>query len=219
MNHAAIKAEILQPSLEYGSVVFRKDNGAFGVKTSFGMTDARLAVSCLVQPQPDDRVLLSIDLEGIAYILSVLESGTEQGTGTELVFEGDVSLHAKNGSLQFMADASLNLCGGESVDVATDRLTVNAHKGEAAISRLTFLGRTLTSQVKRIVAVAKTVEQNFRRLTQRMESTERYVEDHEEIQTGSTRYLVADTLTTHAGNTLNISEELHTMQAEQIHMG
>ena len=81
------------------------------------------------------------------------------------------------------------------------------------------MGSAVYSQVKRFVSVAKAVEHTFKRFTQRFENCERYVEDHEEIQTGSTRYLVEDTMTTHAKNTMNVSEELHTMQAEQIHMG
>ena len=218
MRQSVQPAEIPQPNLEYGRIVSRSGSTRYGVKSSFGIIDAIKAFSCLVQPDVGDRVLLSTDPTGDCYILSVLKRDVSVKE-TELTIPGDVSLHADSGSLRLSADQSLSLSGNASIDVATDRITVNAHKGEAAIGKLTMIGRRLSSQIKRITSVARSVDHSFKRLTQRMENCERFVEDHEEVQTGSTRYLVEDTLTTHAGNTLNISEELHTMHAEQIHMG
>ena len=218
MRQSSQPVEIPQPNLEYGRIVSRSGSARYGVTSPFGTLEAAKAFSCLVQPEVGDRVLLSTDPTGGCYILSVLERDVSVGE-TELTIPGDVTLHADSGSLRLSADQSLSLSGSASVDVATDRITVNAHKGEAAIGKLTMLGRRLHTQIKRIVSVAGSVDHSFKRLTQRMENCERYVEDHEEVQTGSTRYLVEDTLTTHAGNTLNISEELHTMHAEQIHMG
>lgn len=218
MRQSVQPAEIPRPNLEYGRIVSRSGPSCYGVESQFGMHAAARAFSCLVQPEAGDRVLLSMDSAGDCYILSVLEREMETGE-TELAIPGDVSLHAEQGSLRLSADRALFLSGCDSIDAATNRMSVHAHEGEAAIGKLTLLGRRLHTQVERITSVARSVEHSFRRLTQRMENCERFVEDHEEVQTGSTRYLVQDTLTTHAGNTLNISEELHTMQAEQIHMG
>jgi hypothetical protein len=218
MRPSVQPAEIPRPNLEYGRVVSRSGPACYGVESQFGMHVAARAFSCLVQPEAGDRVLLSMDSAGDCYILSVLEREMETGE-TELAIPGDVSLHAEQGSLRLSADRALFLSGCDSIDAATNRMTVQAHEGEAAIGKLTLLGRRLHTQIKRITSVAKSVDHSFKRLTQRMKNCERFVEDHEEVQTGSTRYLVQDTLTTHAGNTLNISEELHTMQAEQIHMG
>ncbi|MFH1983882.1 MAG: DUF3540 domain-containing protein [Pseudomonadota bacterium] len=219
MNPIALKQDIPQPTLEYGRVIASRAEGALRVATSFGAVDARRAVSCLVDTRPGDTVLLSVDDTGNVYILSVLEREADSSEGTALSVDGNLQLHARNGSLQITADDALGLTGNMSIEVTTQRLGVTSKTGEVVIEKLALMGRTVYQQARRIVTVAKSVEQNFRHLTQRLKNTERYVEEHEEIQTDSTRYLVKDTFTTHAGNTLNISEELHTMQAEQIHMG
>jgi len=217
MKQAALQAEIITPNLEYGEVLAAADMKRIQVSTPFGTVKAHKAVSCLVSPVAGDRVLLSTDMTGSCYILSVLER-TMTGE-MELALEGNAKLSTNNGSLTITAGRNVSLSSVESIDIATGRVSMSADRGEASIRKFSFLGSSLYTQVKRFAAVARTVEHTFKRFTQRFENCERYVEDHEEIQTGSTRYLVGDTMTTHAKNTMNVSEELHTMQAEQIHMG
>ena len=217
MKQAVRQVEAPVPNLEYGQVI-SEDSDRIMVETPFGTLRAEKAVSCLVRPVTGDTVLLSTDMSGRCYILSVLER-TDMQKETELALEGDTALHVAGGSLRISSDKSLLASGAESLEMAANRVSVNAHEGEANISRMTFLGSVFYTQLNKVVTVAKAVEHTFKRFTQRFENCERYVEDHEEVQTGSTRYLVEDTMTTHAKNTMNVSEELHTMQAEQIHMG
>jgi hypothetical protein len=63
------------------------------------------------------------------------------------------------------------------------------------------------------------VDHIFDRLTQRLKNHTRYVEDQEEVQTGSSRYLVEDLLTVQTKNTLHQAEEIITLNGEQIHLG
>jgi uncharacterized protein YktB (UPF0637 family) len=87
------------------------------------------------------------------------------------------------------------------------------------IERVCLVAKVFQGQVKRIKMVANTVENTFRRLTQRLQDAFRFVQDHEEIQTGSTRYLVEDTLTINAKNAVHMAEEIVTINAEQVHLG
>ncbi len=209
--------EALQPNLEYGTITSSDGGDCFSVKVSFGKITAEKAISCLLEPIVDDLVLVSLDISGSCFILSVLKRTAEEKVH-HLTVPGDCVLESRSGSLDLRADRDLHLSAAAAVEVTGNRLSVSANSGEALINTLTLLGKGLHVRVKRITTVAKTIEQTLKRLTQRMENSDRFVEDHEEVQTGSTRYLVEDTLTTHAGNTINISEELHTMHAEQIHM-
>lgn len=217
MKQATQSVEQCQPNLEYGTITSCPEDGSYGVTLSFGTVEAQKAVSCLLQPIEHDLVLVSVDMNGACYILSVLKRNVEKET-YQLQVPGNCVLHSSSGSLGLRADHGLSISANENVEVAGNSLSVTAHKGEAFIGRISLLGKALHVQVKRITTVAKSMEQSLKRMTQRMENCERFVADHEEVQTGSTRYLVEDTLTTHAGNTMNISEELHTMHAEQIHM-
>ncbi len=216
-TQAAGKVEQLQPNLEYGTITSYSEEGAFSVQLSFGTVQAEKAVSCLLEPITDDLVLVSVDMSGACYVLSVLKRCAGEQPH-HLRLPGDCILESQSGSLNIRAARGLQISAADTVEVTGDRIRVCARSGEALINTLSLLGKGLHVRVQRITTVAKTIEQTLKRLTQRMENSERFVEDHEEVQTGSTRYLVEDTLTTHAGNTMNISEELHTMHAEQIHM-
>ncbi|RLG68848.1 MAG: hypothetical protein DRO11_08520, partial [Methanobacteriota archaeon] len=80
-------------------------------------------------------------------------------------------------------------------------------------------GKIFNLQVKHIKTVSATVENVCKRLTQRLKDSFRFVKDLEEVQTGSTRYLVEDTLNMHSKNTVLMSEEIVTINGEQIHLG
>lgn len=219
MNQMAQAQHIPQPVLEYGTVAHCGNDNRYRIETAFGAVTADRAVGCLVTPRTGDTVLLSTDESDAAYVLSVLKRPPGNDRETVLEVAGNLQLMSRGGSVHIAADDAVGISGNTAVEVTTERLSVTATSGEAILEKVSVMGRMVYIQAKRILSVAKSVEQQFRHLTQRLKNTERYVEEHEEIQTESTRYLVKDALTTHAGNTLNISEELHTMQAEQIHMG
>jgi len=209
MEHLAKKEESLQPYLEYG-IVQAEEEGGFSVQTAFGLVRGERAFGCVVQPQVADTVLLSIDEDGNCFILSVLRR-EDKKRRTELSFNGDVGLTVKDGDLTVSSEKKMAFASG--------KIAVHADKGEAVIGKFSFVGNVFKSQVKRIMVVANTVEHIFRRFTQRLQDSFRFVKDHEEVQTGNTRYLVEDTLTMHAKNANHMAEELVTINAEQIHLG
>lgn len=208
MEHLAKKEESLQPYLEYGIVQFDEEQ-AFTVQTAFGQVRAERAFGCVVQPQTEDTVLLSMDEDG-CFILSVLRR-EDKSCRTELSFDGDVALTARGGNLSLSSERKMAF--------SSEKIAVHAAKGEAVIARFSFAGNVFKSHVKRIIVVANTVEHIFRRFTQRLQDSFRFVKDHEEVQAGNTRYLVEDTLTLHAKNANHMAEELVTINAEQIHLG
>ena len=218
MHNLANRKERELPWLDYGEVVSEEKEG-FAVHTSFGAALARTAAGCLVRPRTGDRVLLCVAGDGECYVLSVLEraGGPEQETCLE--FDGNVSLHAKGGDLSFTADRDLTLASEQSMALASRKVSIHAGVGEAVIEHLSVAGRALQSRIKRIRTVASSVEQTARRFTQRLRDSFRYVEDQDEVQCGSARYLVEDSLTLHSKNTVHMAEEIVTINAEQVHLG
>ena len=217
MNQPLQTTDSLQPSLEYGKIQLCIDKDQFVVTLPYGPVKAKKAASCLMVPMEGDLVLMSVDFKGSSYILNVLERKV-QDISTTLSVPGDCVIESSTGSVELHAASDLVLSATDEIEVTGGKVRVHADQAELCSTKISVLGRVLHTQVKRITTVAKSIEQSLKRLTQRMESSERFVAEHEEVQTGSTRYLVEDTFTTHATNTLNVSEELHTMHAEQIHM-
>ena len=218
MNNLAQRTEPLQPELEYGRVM-AGEKGVFVVRGGLGLVRAEVAASCLVQPAAGDQVLLVSGPGRQAYILSVLKRNPEGASPTRLVFDGQVDLEVNGGGLNLAAEKDLRLASGAGMDLAADKLAVHAGKAEAVIQRINLVAGVFKGQVKRIRTVAGSVENVFRRLTQRLKDSFRFVEDQEEVQAGSARYLVEDTLTMNCGNAVHMAEEMVTINAEQINLG
>jgi hypothetical protein len=220
MENLAIKSDVAcaWPSLVYGRVTGKCD-GRFGVFTPAGPCTARVALSCMIAPEPGDKVLLSRDTEDAGYILAIVERPGAGSRGVTLGFEGPVSLDVKGGGFSVSAAEDVTMTARRSVSLASAVLEISAGTGEVRIGVLNFLGKALSSRIKRMKIVADAVDAVFRRSVQRMTSSYRYVEEHEEIQSASTRMLVDGTLTLQTRTTMLTAEGHIKIDAEQIHLG
>lgn len=218
MKNAAKKIESLQPVLEYCLVVDEQE-GQWTVTASNIQYMAKLATSCLVRPEKNDIVLVSIDQEGCCYILSILERPSYEKRPTTLSFEGQVNLDVHNGGLRVFAHDGITLMTPEKLSMTSEDLEINALNGEAKIESLSFLGRIFSGQIEKVKVIADSLDSIFRRAVQRFVSSYRYIEEHEEIQSASTRMLVDGTLTMQTQNTVHTAEGHIKLDAEQIHLG
>jgi hypothetical protein len=217
MKHLAHKNEHHQPVLEYGRVV-SQTNGTFVVQTDYGRADAVQAMGCLIRPGKGDKVLLSLDGSENGYILSVLErEPTDERI--DMDFQGNVCLNVRQGDFVVQSDRDISLISNEQLHCASDEISFSARHGKAFVDTMSLVGHAVSTQVERITAVALNVEHTFRRFTQRLENAFRFIKDHEEVQTKSTRYLVDDLMAVHTKNTDLTSEEIVKINAEQIHLG
>ncbi len=210
MKAAAQQVEILQPVLEYGLVAGRSGSG-FAVTCDRGVFDASVAVSCLVAPEAGDVVLLSLDGSGPCYILSILERQEGARGKTELAFDGDVSLTVRDGAMSIRSD--------EAISLASKEFELTAEEGRVTLEKSSFFGNLVENNIARIRVVADSLDTIVRRAVQRFTNTYRYVEEHEEVQSASTRMIVDGTLTMHTKNTMHIAEGHVKIDAEQIHLG
>lgn len=218
MAEPASKLSDLAPSLQYGLVVADEDEH-FVVHTAAGRAPAIQAVSCLVRPRNGDYVLLSTDPFANGFILSVLARENGAQTPTDILIDGPLNLHVKDGGISLTADRDMELAAKGELAWTSSRLSVHADEGQAHIGKLSFIGQFFQGQVQKIKLAADWVDQAFRQWTQRLGNSFRVVEEHEEVQSGSTRHLVDGTMTVHSKNAVHIAEEDVKIDAEQIHLG
>jgi hypothetical protein len=197
----------LAPVLEYGLVEHVEEH-ALRVSTEHGIYAARRAKSCILAPTPGDAVLLCTDALGNCFILAVLTGAEESST---LAFQGDLRVQVRGGDLSLATDQELSCNAG--------RLHLSAPEAEARLGSVSLLAGLVRAQCRTLALVAETLEQSARSLTQRLGSLFRSVEEHAEVQAGSARYIVEDTLAVHTKNSVHIAEEDVKIDAEQIHLG
>lgn len=216
MNSPAQKIRNSEPVLEYGIIEGQTENGCL-VSASGDLFEADIAASCLLKPEPGDLVLLSVDASGAAYVLSILERSDK--SRNELIFNGNLNLEVREGNLQIKSGKSISLNSASCISTSSQALDITALEGTARISGLSFIGNVLNARIEKIKLVADAVDSILRRAVQRLTSSFRYIEGHEEIQSASTRMLVDGTLTMQTKNTMHTAEGHIKIDAEQIHLG
>ena len=218
MRNTAERIEAVQPVLEYCTVVGEKD-GVWTVSAGGAVYAAKRAAGCLLKPEKNDTVLLSIANGGPCYILSVLERPGRNRASSTLSFEGTVNLDVRSGALRVFADEGIVMTTPEAMAMVSDEIGINARTASANVEKLSFLAQVFDGRVQKIKVIADAVDSVFRRAVQRFVTSYRYIEKHEEVQSRSTRMLVDETLTMQTKNTVHIAEEHIKIDAEQIHLG
>lgn len=158
------------------------------------------ALSCLLQPEPGDVVLVGGPVTQ-PFVLAVL-----QRTGNEplrIAAQGDVEIAADGGRLTLTADA----------------MVMTARTGHVLIDDLALTGEKVASRFGRISVVAEAIESLVTRLLTRARRSYRFVEETEQLRAQNIDqrasghlHLRGQTAVLHAGVVVKLD-------AAQIHMG
>ncbi len=195
------------PRLSYGWIDAVTD-GQYRVSTDIGWLSAIKAASCLLTPEPGDRVLLSFDELSSIYVLAVLERRALAASCIDL--PGDATIRA---------GGDLSLAALRNLTCSATRLAVAAEEGDFSIMRASFLGTAVSVQAQRIKSVFVTADQIYRDLTQRIGEYFRATSEHEEIHANSSRKLVTEDLSMQSRNTILVAEENVKIDGELVHLG
>ncbi len=218
MRYYKLKTQSVQPYLDYG-VIVEEMSSKFVVETSYGCVDAGQALSCMVKPEVDDEVLVCQDQTNRCFILSVLDRTDKEERPVNIVFPAEVNIHLKNGGLSIHSKEDISLTSENKISMVSQDMVIHASDGEVCVERLSFLGKLLRANIEGIKIVGSVIESAFQRVVQKARTSFRYVEEHEDVRTGSTRYLVKETLNMRSKNSVHIAKKQMKMDAEQIHLG
>jgi hypothetical protein len=178
--------------VQHAGEVERAQGSALVVSSAAGVQHARLAASCLLQPQVGDVVLVATHADQ-PYVLAVLQRAS--ATPAVLHIDGDAQLSA-SGRLQLQA---------ESVEIATERLSVWSRAAHwlADVFDLT----------------AERLRQSGGLVSLHAKAYQRTVEDMEIARAGHMDLGAKELLNVHARHTMMKSEELVKIDGKQIQVG
>lgn len=164
---------------------------------------ARRAFSCLVAPEPGDRVWVAGSHAGDVYVLAVLER--PGSADARITGEGNLTLELRSGRLCLAATQGVDLVSRETVSVTSQRIEARAHEGHLFVGRLLMIGEALDATLERI---SQTVRRCYRR-----------VRDLDSLRAGQIDYASQGNLRLHGENTLMTARQLVKADGEQIHIG
>jgi hypothetical protein len=196
--------------------VVRLEPRALIVRTGLGELRARRAVSCLLEPELDDLVLLASMNTGESYVLAVLEREGDQPS--RLRFEHDVDLRT-SGQLAFSAEKGLRLSTNGALGLIGRSLEAVAREGTLLVRSLSMKSESVHAETGKLKLLAAAVDSAVERLTASFGNVYRRVEGLEQLRAGQVHVRVDGNLDLRGQNALVTAERLVKVNAEQVHMG
>lgn len=206
MTQTAKRIEPETVHQEIGTVV-SNEAGALRVSSSAGTFAAKRALSCLVEPEPGDRVILAVPPVGDLYLLAILE---RESAGVTLKVEGPLTV---------TTDDKLVLEGREQLSLATRRFDVRAGAARFVLGAVELIARAADAKLEVTKLVSDAVDVVSERLMTRTKRSYRFVEELDVTRARDVDVRAEETLHVRGKNALMSAEQLYKVDAEQIHLG
>lgn len=183
---------IAGPAVPLAHGVVRSDGPVWIVRVAEDDCPALPAASCLVRPEPGDKVLVAL-AGGAGHILAVLERADAASPITITAADG-IALDAGRGDLGLKAAGRLDLAAAGLLTVATVDLAVRAGTaGLSADDATADIGQT-TIRAGALKLIAGRVEHIVDRLAGRLGHALRFVTGVDRLQAGSIEREAEDAL-------------------------
>lgn len=180
--------------------------------------ETKRAVSCLVQPEKGDRVLLSIFMPGgEAFMIAVLER--PESSAVVLQVEGELKLSAPKGRIGFSAAQGMDFTTPGDLAMTTERMDISAKKANIFFGGLSYLGHQALAQLEKSRFVSGLLESIVDHVYQKTRTSHRIVDDMEQLRAGQIDYQANKNMNLRGKNALLTAEDLVKLDGSQIHLG
>ncbi|CAI2438596.1 Protein of uncharacterised function (DUF3540) [Serratia ficaria] len=197
--HHQLAQSAAAPLQSAGIVTHCFANGSLSVESEGRGWHCQRAASCVIAPQPGDRVLIA-GVDHQVWLLAVLERANPEAA--ELSVPGD---------LHIRSDGELSL--------SSAALRVSAGQGDCHIGEMQYSGDKLSAWVSLSRIVGKQAESVWQTITQVSHNLLRTTRQTEQVRAGQLDMKAEDYARLHAQNTVITSKAITKVDAEQIHMG
>lgn len=202
------------PSTNQAATVLACEPGRAQIMMRGGPQEARIALSCLVQPAAGD-IVMAIEMQGAAWILAVLERPV--AAPLILLADGDLTI-AASGHLR-LAGADIGVDAANAARLTASLIDVQAATWRSVIDEALHVGRRLTAHVARMKSVSDLVETLADHLLLRARRSTRMVEETEHLRAGEIDLAATGTVHIQAKQAFISADTVVRIDAAQIHMG
>lgn len=181
---------------------------------------AERAVSCLVEPELHDYVLLAGKLDGAslrpAYVLAVLE---RESANVALSARGDVEVRVPEGRFRIASRRGIDLVSAESVDVVSSRFGVHAQTAKVVAAEVVALASQVVGELTTVKVAGKIFDRVYERVSERVQRSFRKVEEIDQLTARQIDWAADQTVSIKSEHTVMTAKELVKVDGEQIHFG
>jgi hypothetical protein len=175
---------------------------------------ARRAASCLLTPEPGDRVLVVLLAD--PYILAVLDRDDTQPA--RLRFDGDVRLDSA-GELELGAARGVLLRTPRVLALLAGKLRAETPAAEIVVDCLTAVGRRAQAHFEGLGVVAQTCDLVLDRLASHLKRAYRSVEEYDQLRARHIDYRAEQVAQLKGETTLVTASQVAKIDGAQVHIG
>ncbi len=195
-------AEKLNPdTAALGAGVVERCEGSTAVVRSQGRLHRALrAPSCILAPEPGDRVLVAHTGEGRAFVLAVLERD-------------------EDAPHRWTADGAVSIESPDQVSISSASVSVKSRFARLAIGAVHLVGKEVLAEVAKSKIVAQSIEQVANVVQQTASRLSRVVTEIEHVRAGTVDMAASKSLMIHAENAMVTAKALVKMDGEAVQLG
>jgi hypothetical protein len=197
-------------------VVQRIEGPDLVVRTDGGVLRARRAVSCLVEAEPADVVLVAGDEAGRAWVLAVLE---RDGAATCLSVDGDLDVRARGGAVRVLARDAIDLVSSRRLSLSAPETSLSTAALGIMADTLSLVGDAVAARVEKARLESTVVETLAERIFQKAQRAYRVIEELDQLRARRVDYKGEQVMALHGGNTVVTANELVKVDGDQVHVG
>lgn len=175
---------------------------------------ARRAASCLLAPQPGDRVLVALFPD--AFVVSVLER--RDAGRAEMTFEGDVAIRA-SGRLDLTSASGVGITTPRRATLTSEELEIRARHGNLVFNTLSALASAATVHFVSLGAIVDACSLSAQTIHQRLRRAYRFVEEYDQLLSKHIDYRAEQTVQLRGEHTAVVARGVARMDGEQVHIG
>ena len=202
-------------AIEYGTLLESEADG-FLVQGQSGFFHAQRAFSCLVKPQPGDRVMFSRD-DTQCHILAIIQRIDSQAA--QLSFSGDVAIQSEQGQVSISGQDGVQMASPGAIAMVSEQIDMIASEGHISIQQATLSGQQVTSHIGSLQTFAKSIDTVAGRFTQRLKNSFRQIEGVDQTRAGDVLTTIRNLFSLRARQSALLAEKDIKIDAERIHMG
>jgi hypothetical protein len=215
-NVVPIKKTAPRPvALSYGQVTCRKEDRWFVLTEDGRLIGAQKADGCLLTPELGDRVLVAEDGGEEGFILNIL---VKSGARSTVVIPGVGEITSGDGDLSIAADA-INVSARERASFAAPEMSFTGVTARTSFLSFSFLAQTLEARIGKAATMIETLDTVIGRLTERLKTSFRWIENFEETKAGRISTIVKERFAVRARHASLLTEEEVSIDGRKIRLG
>ena len=178
---------------------------------------ARRAVSCLVEPELDDLVLVAVgNTTQSGFVLAVLE---RQTPNTALSVPGDLDIRLKEGRLRVAAQKGIDLISPQTIDLVTGRVGVHANGAKVVASEIVALASQVIAELTNVQLEGTVLDKVFERVSEHVQRSIRNVDEIDQLKARQIDYAAEESMTLRSENTLVTAKDVVELDKDPVHFG